>query len=274
LGEKLSITSRKPQTTRHRLLGVKTLENAQIIYVDTPGMHIEEAHLLNKFMNKEARRVLVDVDVIIFVIDSLKWNAEDQLVFDLVTRSKCPIILAVNKVDTLLEKTALLPYCEALALKFKFAEIIPISAIRTTNIDALERAVARYLPKSPHYFPEEQITDRTPRFRMAEIIREKLVRSLGEELPYSTTVEIEMYKSEQSTKVSVISAIIWVEREGQKPIVIGKNGERLKEIGIRSRKDIEKIVGRQVHLKLWVKVRGGWLDDERALKSLGYIDLE
>jgi len=177
LGEKLSITSRKPQTTRHRLLGVKTLENAQIIYVDTPGMHIEEAHLLNKFMNKEARRALVDVDVIIFVIDSLKWNAEDQLVFDLVTRSKCPIILAVNKVDTLLEKTALLPYCEALALKFKFAEIIPISAIRTTNIDALERAVARYLPKSPHYFPEEQITDRTPRFRMAEIIREKLVRS-------------------------------------------------------------------------------------------------
>ena len=274
LGEKLSITSRKPQTTRHRLLGVKTVENAQTIYVDTPGMHIEEAHLLNKFMNKEARRALVDVDVIIFVIDSLKWNAEDQLVFDLVTKAKCPIILAVNKVDTLLEKTALLPYCESLALKFKFAEIIPISATRTTNIEALERAVARYLSKSPHYFPEEQTTDRTPRFRMAEIIREKLVRLLGEELPYSTTVEIEMYKSDKSEKVPLISAIIWVEREGQKPIVIGKKGERLKEIGIRSRKDIEKIVGRQVHLKLWVKVRGGWSDDERALKSLGYIDLE
>ncbi|HXH55493.1 MAG TPA: GTPase Era [Gammaproteobacteria bacterium] len=274
LGEKLSITSRKPQTTRHRLLGVKTVENAQAIYVDTPGMHIEEAHLLNKFMNKEARRALVDVDVIIFVVDSLKWNAEDQLVFELVAKAKCPIILAVNKVDTLLEKTALLPYCESLALKFRFAEIIPLSATHTTNIEALERAVARYLPKSPHYFPEEQITDRTPRFRMAEIIREKLVRSLGEELPYSTTVEIEMYKSDKSEKVPLISAIIWVERDGQKPIVIGKNGERLKEIGIRSRKDIEKIVGRQVHLKLWVKVRGGWSDDERALKSLGYIDLE
>lgn len=274
LGEKLSITSRKPQTTRHRLLGVKTVENVQTIYVDTPGMHLEEAHLLNKFMNKEARRALQDVDVIIFVLEGLKWNAEDQLVFDLVTKAKCPIILAVNKVDMLLEKSALLPYCESLALKFKFAEIIPLSAARIMNIDALERTVARYLPQSPHYFPETQITDRTPRFRMAEIIREKLVRSLGEELPYSTTVEIEMYKSDKSEKVPLISAIIWVEREGQKPIVIGKNGERLKEIGIRSRKDIEQFVGRQVHLKLWVKVRGGWSDDERALKSLGYIDLE
>jgi GTP-binding protein Era len=274
LGEKLSITSRKPQTTRHRLLGVKTVENIQTIYVDTPGMHITEAHLLNKFMNKEARRALVDVDVIVFVIEGLKWNAEDQLVYDLITKIKCPIILAVNKVDTLPEKTALLPYCESLALKFTFFEIIPLSATRTINIDALECAVASCLPKSPHYFPETQITDRTPRFRMAEIIREKLVRSLGEELPYSTTVEIEMYKEDKSEKVPLISAIIWVEREGQKPIVIGKNGERLKEIGIRSRKDIEKFIGRQVHLKLWVKVRGGWSDDARALKSLGYIDLE
>lgn len=274
LGEKLSITSRKPQTTRHRLLGVKTVGDVQTIYVDTPGIHLEETHLLNKFMNKEARRALLDVDVIIFVIEGLKWNAEDQLVFDLVIKAKCPIILAINKIDTLLEKSALLPYCESLALKFKFSEIIPLSATRIMNIDALERAVAHYLPKSPHYFPEAQITDKTPRFRMAEIIREKLVRSLGEELPYSTTVEIEMYKSDKSEKVPLISAIIWVEREGQKPIVIGKNGERLKEIGIRSRKDIEQFVGRQVHLKLWVKVRGGWSDDERALKSLGYIDLE
>ena len=274
LGQKLSITARKPQTTRHRVLGVKTLQNAQTIYVDTPGMHLEEAHLLNKFMNKEARRALVDVDVIVFVVDSLKWTAEDQWVFEFVSKSKSPIILAVNKVDTLSEKTALLPYCESLACKFSFAEIIPLSAIRNTNIVALERAVVRYLPKSPHYFPEEQITDRTPRFRMAEIIREKLVRSLGEELPYSTTVEIEMYQSDQSEKIPLISAIIWVERDGQKPIVIGKKGERLKEIGIRSRQDIEKMLGRQVHLKLWVKVRNGWSDDERALKSLGYIDLE
>lgn len=274
LGEKLSITSRKPQTTRHRLLGVKTVENNQTIYVDTPGMHIEEAHLLNKFMNKEARRALIGVDVIIFVVDALKWNAEDQLVFDLISKAKCPIILAVNKVDTIPEKTNLLPYCESLALKFKFFEIIPLSAKRVTNIDALERAVAACLPKSPHYFPESQVTDRTPRFRIAEIIREKLVRSLGAELPYTTTVEIEMYKKDKSKKVPVISAIIWVEREGQKPIVIGKNGERLKEIGIRSRADIEKLIGHQVHLKLWVKVRGGWSDDERALKSLGYIDLE
>lgn len=274
LGEKLSITSRKPQTTRHRLLGVKTVDNVQTIYVDTPGMHLQEAHLLNKWMNQEARRALIDIDVIIFVVDGLQWSSEDQLVFNLITQTKRPIILAVNKVDTLIEKTSLLPYCESLILKFRFADIIPLSAIEKTNIDALERSVARYLPKSPHYFPAGQITDRTPRFRMAEIIREKLVRSLGAELPYAATVEIEMYKSDQSEKVPLISAIIWVEREGQKPIVIGKKGERLKEIGIRSRKDIEKFLGHQVHLKLWVKVRSGWSDDERALKSLGYMDLE
>ncbi len=274
LGEKLSITSRKPQTTRHRLLGVKTVNNVQTIYVDTPGMHLQEAHLLNKWMNQEARRALIDIDVIIFVVDGLQWCLEDQLVFDLITQTKRPIILAVNKVDTLIEKTSLLPYCESLTSKFRFADIIPLSAIEKTNIDALERSVACYLPKSPHYFPAGQITDRTPRFRMAEIIREKLVRSLGAELPYAATVEIEMYKSDQSETVPLISAIIWVEREGQKPIVIGKKGERIKEIGIRSRKDIEKFLGHQVHLKLWVKVRSGWSDDERALKSLGYMDLE
>jgi GTP-binding protein Era len=274
LGEKLSITSRKPQTTRHRLLGVKTIDNVQVIYVDTPGMHIQEAHLLNKFMNKEARRALVDVDVIIFVIDGLKWTEEDQLVFDLISKIKRPVILALNKVDTLSDKTMLLPYCESLAVKFGFVEIIPLSAKHKINIEALERAVIGCLPKSPHYFPETDITDRTPRFRIAEIIREKLVRLLGAELPYTTTVEIEHYKADKSEKVPLISAIIWVERDGQKPIVIGKNGERLKEIGIRSRMDIEKLLGHQVHLKLWVKVRSGWSDDERALKSLGYVDFE
>ncbi len=272
MGSKLSITSRKPQTTRHRLLGVKTAGLVQILYVDTPGMHLKEAHALNRQMNKEARRALVDVDVAVFVVDGLKWTEEDQLVFDRLVHLKCPVVLAINKTDTLPEKSVLLPYIESLSLRFPFYEIIPISAKKKTNITALEKIIVGCLPKSPHYFPDTAFTDRTPRFRMAEMIREKIVRTLGEELPYSTTVEIETYQAAE--RIPVISAIIWVERDGQKPIVIGKNGERLKEIGIRARMDIEKFLGKKVHLKLWVKVREGWSDDERALKSLGYIDFE
>ena len=271
LGEKLSITSRKPQTTRHRLLGVKTEDLIQTIYVDTPGMHIRESHALNRHMNKAARHALIDVDVVIFVVDSLKWTEEDELVLTLLAKIRSPVILAVNKADLVLDKTELLPHLKILFEKMNFADIIPISAKRGTNIEVLERKVQQYLPSSPHYFPESQITDRTPRFRMGEIIREKIVRTLGEELPYTTTVEIETYKPNEP--VPLISAIIWVERDGQKPIVIGKNGERLKEIGIRSRTDIEKMLGKKVHIRLWVKVRGGWSDDEKALKSLGYIDL-
>lgn len=269
LGEKLSITSRKPQTTRHRLLGIKTLGGVQTIYVDTPGMHLQEPHALNQYMNQEARRALVDVDVVVFVVDGLRWTPEDQVVFELLTHVKCPVILAVNKIDTLSEKTELLPLLQSLSEKFKFFEIIPISAKRKINLDHLEKAVSGCLPHSPHYFPNTQLTDKTFRFRAAEIIREKLVRILGQELPYTTTVEIETFHKDT---VMQISAIIWVEREGQKPIVIGKKGERLKEVGIRARVDIEKMLGQKVHLRLWVKVREGWSNNARALKSLGYGD--
>jgi GTP-binding protein Era len=271
LGEKLSITSRKPQTTRHRILGVKTVGLIQTIYVDTPGLHIRQVRALNRYMNKVARQSISDVDVIIFVVDSLKWTEEDQMVLELLSTVNCPIILAVNKTDIILEKTQLLPHLQVLHDKLNFSEVIPVSAKRGTNVDVLEAKVAAKLPSSPHYFPQTQITDQTPRFRMAEMIREKLVRSLGEELPYATSVEIESYQVK--TSVPIIGATIWVERDGQKPIVIGKNGERLKEIGIRARGDIEKFLKKKIHLRLWVKVRGGWSDDERALKSLGYIDL-
>jgi len=271
LGEKLSITSRKPQTTRHRILGVKTVGLVQVIYVDTPGMHRREGRALNRYMNKVARQAITDVDVIVFVVDSLKWTEEDQMVLELLETVRCPVILVVNKTDTVLEKPQLLPHLQLLHEKFKFTEVIPTSAKRGTNVDVLENKIAALLPHSPHYFPEEQITDQSPRFRMAELIREKLVRLLGEELPYATTVAIEDYKP--TLKVPLISAIIWVEREGQKPIVIGKNGERLKEIGIRARADIEKFLKKKVNLKLWVKIKGGWSDDDRALKSLGYLDL-
>ncbi len=274
LGQKLSITSRKPQTTRHRVLGVKTIGETQFIYVDTPGIHFEEGKALNRYMNKEARLALKEVDVVVFVIDGLKWTEEDQLVFELVKNSNSPVILAVNKIDLLDDKADLLPYLQSFASQFNFFDIIPISAKRRLNIFALEKAIAECLPKSPHYFPKDQLTDRTMRFRIAEIIREKLVRILGQELPYTTTVEIEALQKETKNSVMKISAIIWVEREGQKPIVIGKNGERLKKIGARSRVDIEILIKQKVHLRLWVKVKRGWSDDERAMKSLGYIDLE
>jgi GTP-binding protein Era len=271
LAEKISITSRKSQTTRHRILGIKTIGPLQIIYVDTPGMHLKQQRALNRHMNKAAANALHDVDVVIFVVDSLRWTEEDEWVMKLLFKVSKPIILAVNKTDTVAEKGQLLPHLKALSEKFKFQDIVPISARKGTNVDVLQEVVMKLLPEGPHYFPEEMSTDRGTGFRAAELIREKLIRILGEELPYSTTVEIESFKEEG--RLQTIHAIIWVEREGQKPIVIGVQGARLKEIGTRARLDMEKLFGKKIHLKLWVKVRDGWSNDERALASLGYIDL-
>lgn len=271
LGEKISITSEKPQTTRHRILGIQTQNNTQTIYVDTPGIHLAEHKALNRHMNKAARNALQDVDVILFVVDALKWTEEDEWVASLLKDIQKPIILVINKIDTISDKEQLLPHIKTLFEKQAFVETIPISAKDGTQIQKLQERVAPLLPIGPFYFPEETITDRGIRFRVAEIIREKLIRALGDELPYSSTVEIESFKEENN--VQIISAIIWVERKGQKPIVIGKAGQRLKEVGTRARKDLEVLLGKKVHLRLWVKVRGGWSDDERALASLGYIDL-
>ncbi len=270
LGQKLSITSRKPQTTRHQILGVKTMGAYQAVYVDTPGLHFQETRALNRYMNKAARGALKDVNAVIFVVDGMKWTELDTWVLEIISHVQCPVILAVNKTDTISEKELLLPYLQSLSEKYTFSDIIPISARKGTNVKILERKISELLPESPHYFPEEQVTDKTLRFRVAEIIREKLTRMLGEEIPYAITIEIESFKDEE--KLCTIHAIIWVERDGQKPIVIGKNGARLKEIGIRSRVDMEKLLGKKVHLRLWVKVKGSWSDDERALASLGYID--
>ncbi len=270
LGEKLSITSSKPQTTRHQILGIKTLGDIQFLYVDTPGLHQEEHRKMNKYMNKTARNALKDVDVIIFVVDGLKWNADDEWILKLLSYSNAPCILAVNKSDTIKNKAELLPHLEALAKKHNFAAIIPISATLAENVDVLEKKVAELLPLGPHYYPSEQITDRPIKFRIAEIIREKLTRNLGEELPYSLSVEIESL--EDTEELCTIHALIWVERESQKPIVIGAKGARLKKIGIASRLDIEALLQKKVHLKLWVKVKDSWADDERALHILGYLD--
>lgn len=268
LGQKLSITSRRPQTTRHQIHGVKTEDQDQVIYVDTPGMHLKEHKAINRFMNKAASDALKDVNVIVFMVDRMRWTDEDDLVLEKVRHSKAPVILAINKVDRSQDKTQLLPYLEQVAKKLDFAHIIPISATQGHNIEQLETIIRGYLPESVHFFDEDQITDRSQRFLASELVREKIMRQLGDELPYSVTVEIEEFKAVKG--ILHISALILVERDGQKKILIGDKGEKMKTIGRDARKDMEIMFESKVMLNLWVKVKRGWSDDERALKSLGY----
>jgi GTP-binding protein Era len=268
LGQKISITSRRPQTTRHRVLGIKTLPHAQLIYVDTPGIHDFNGRAMNRYMNRTASSVLADVDVVVFLVDGLRWTPDDELVLNKLAHVDSPVILAVNKVDMLEKREALLPGLQALAEKYPFREIIPISARKGDNVAALESCIEALLPEAPPFFPEDQVTDRSVRFLAAELVREKLFRKLGKELPYGLTVQIEEYRNEPG--ITHIHALIWVERDSQKTIVIGKGGRVLKEVGQQARQDIEDLIGNKVNLKLWVKIKEGWADDERALQSLGY----
>ncbi len=270
LGQKLAITSRKPQTTRHNMLGIKTEGEVQAVYVDTPGLHKHNDKALNRYMNRSASTALKDVDVVVFVVDRTRWTDEDQMVLEKVQHVQCPILLAVNKADRLEDKSELLPHLEWLASQLPQAEVVPISALHGQNLDTLERLVAEHLPESEHFYPEDQITDRSSRFLAAELIREKIMRQLGAELPYQITVEIEEFK--QEGRVLHIHGLILVERDGQKKIIIGDKGERIKRIGQDARKDMETMFDSKVMLNLWVKVKGGWSDDERALRSLGYLD--
>jgi GTP-binding protein Era len=271
LGQKLAITSRKPQTTRHNMLGIKTEGEIQAVYVDTPGLHKHNDKALNRYMNRSATTALKDVDVVVFVVDRMRWTDEDQLVLEKVQHVKCPILLAVNKADRLEDKSELLPHLNWLAEQLPQAEIVPISALQGQNLDTLEKLVGERLPESEHFYPEDQITDRSSRFLAAELIREKIMRQLGAELPYQITVEIEEFK--QEGRILHIHGLILVERDGQKKIIIGDKGERIKRIGQDARKDMETMFDSKVMLNLWVKVKGGWSDDERALRSLGYLDL-
>ena len=268
LGVKLSITSRKPQTTRHQILGVKTTEQGQFIYVDTPGIHSGGKKAINRYMNKAASSVIHDVDVVLFLIQALKWTEEDQMVLDKLASVEVPVILVVNKVDTLVDKEQLLPFLQQVDCKRNFHKVIPLSALKGDNLDTLEQCILAELPENPPVFPEDEYTDRSVRFLAAEIIREKLVRELGQELPYQTTVEIESYKDKEN--ITEIHAVILVEAKGQKAIIIGNKGTRLKNIGTKARKDMEKLLGKKVFLQLWVKVKAGWSDNEQALRSLGY----
>ncbi|MWK57851.1 GTPase Era [Pseudomonas otitidis] len=271
LGQKLAITSRKPQTTRHTMLGIKTEGAVQAVYVDTPGLHKNNEKALNRYMNKSAAAALKDVDVVVFVVDRTRWTDEDQMVLERVQYVQGPVIIAVNKTDRLEEKSELLPHLTWLQEQLPKAEIVPISAQHGHNLDALELLVADNLPENEHFFPEDQITDRSSRFLAAELVREKIMRQLGAELPYQITVEIEEFKHDGRTLH--IHALILVERDGQKKIIIGDGGERIKRIGQDARKDMEVMFDSKVMLNLWVKVKGGWSDDERALRSLGYNDL-
>lgn len=271
LGQKLAITSRKPQTTRHRMLGIVSRDKVQAIYVDTPGIHGEERKAINRYMNKAATSALKDVDVVLFVVDGLKWSPDDELVLTKLQKVNVPVLLVINKVDTIEDKAALLPHIEQLSQRLSFVEVVPVSALKGHNLDKLHEAVGQRLPFSPPFYDEDQITDRSQRFLAAELVREKIMRQLGEEIPYEITVEIEEFKKEG--KLLRISACILVERDGQKKIVIGEGGQRLKLIGTEARLDMVKLFDSKIMLSLWVKVKGGWSDDERALKSLGYGDI-
>lgn len=269
--QKVSITSKKRQTTRHNILGIFTdnSANEQIVFVDTPGIHQGQDSAINRYMNRTASSALQDIDVVIFVVDKNIWTEEDENVCRQLVGLSVPTIIAVNKVDQLDSINDLLPHIQKLATKLPKAELVPLSALKRNNVEKLRGLVSQLMPESESYiFPPDQITDRSMRFLAAEIVREKVVRLTGDELPYQTTVAIEEFKDEG--ELVHISALVLVERDGQKRIVIGERGERVKQIGIDARRDLEAMLGCKVMLKIWVKVKTGWSDDDHALRSLGF----
>ncbi len=283
LGQKLSITSRKPQTTRHKIVGIDSREKSQAVFVDTPGMHKKEVRAINKMMNRAASSALRDVNLVLFVIDADKWTQNDELVLEKLKNAEMPVILIINKIDTFENKNSALPLILEREKLMNFAEIVPVSALRGANLEHLRDTIEKYLPFQPPLYAMDQLTDRSERFLASEIIREKIMRQLGEELPYDLTVQIESFKTEESIlnektgrmkpACTYIDATIYVDRSGQKAIVIGDKGTKLKKIGMDARADMEKMFEEKIMLTLWVKVKGGWSDDERALKSLGYSDI-
>jgi len=270
VGHKFSITSRKAQTTRHRLLGIKSGAHAQIIYVDTPGLHAGAGRALNRYMNRAASGALVGVDVIVFVVEANHWDDGDSHVLDQLASAEAPVVVAVNKADRVSDKQILLPFIDELSRRGEFLAVVPISALRGTNTERLERVLIDALPAGPAVYDEEQFTDRSERFLAAEMVREKLTERLGQELPYRLSVEIEAFQRVEN--VLKIGAVIWVERSSQKGIVIGRQGRVLKAVGSEARKDMEALFEQKVFLELWVKIKEGWSNDEQALQRLGYQD--
>jgi len=272
LGQKLSITSHKPQTTRHRIHGIYTTPKHQIIYVDTPGMHLGGEKSINEYMNRTANSAFSDVDVILFVVEAGRWTKEDAAVAKKLQGIETPVVVLMNKIDNYKNKEDLFPFMQTVSENVQMDTLIPISAYKKNGLDLIKKEVLKYLPHQDMIFPEEYVTDRSQRFLAAEIIREKLMRTLGEEVPYGSTVEIEQFKYDKEEDRWFINALILVERKGQKQIVIGKKGELIKQMGIQARKDLITLLDGRVHLELWVKIKENWSDDARALASLGYDD--
>lgn len=268
LGQKISITSHKPQTTRHRILGIRTVDDVQAIYVDTPGLHDKQKRAINRYMNRAALAVVGDVDVLMIMIGGTTLTNDDRVILERLPRRDIPVILVINKIDMLADKKQLLPLIDHLVRETGIPHIVPVSARTGDNVDQLETLVNSLLPPGPFLFPEDQVTDRSERFLVAELVREKLMRRLGQELPYSTTVVVEEFAEKNA--ITYVSALILVEGTNQRRIVIGAEGSLLKEIGKQARIDIERLLGRKVFLQLWVKVKEGWADDERSLQVLGY----
>ena len=270
IGQKLSITSRKAQTTRHQVMGIWTEGDMQVVFVDTPGIHVGGKRALNRYLNKAASNALQDVDLVVWLLERDRFTGEDAFVEKQIRESGKPLIIALNKVDQVHDKAKLMPVAQKMQMRFPDAELVPLSALKGHNQDTLMALVHKRIPEGPFMFDPDQLTDKSLRFLVAEIVREKLVRQCGDELPYRTTVEIEKF-DEQPDRV-YINAVIFVERKSQKPILIGHQGSRLKQIGTDARMDAAELIGLPVHLELWVKVRDRWSDDEAALAQLGYKD--
>jgi len=270
VGEKVSIVTSKPQTTRHQILAIQTSSKGQILFIDTPGMHVGQKRALNKYMNKTAAAAVLNVDLILFLVESLKWGPDDEQALKSLQYTKTPVILVINKADLIKDKEKLLPFANKVFQNFGFKEIFYISASKNKGVDDLEDKIYQMLPETANYFSDDQLTDKSTKYLVSELIREQLMLRLHQELPYSLTVEVESYKDKGY--IVHIHALIWVEREIQKNMVIGKRGDTLKHVGIQARKEIQDLVGKKVHLKMWVKVKSAWADNDRLLQQLGYKD--
>jgi len=268
VGQKLSITAHKPQTTRHSILGISTADDTQIIYVDTPGIHVNGKQKLNQVLNRTASNALYDVNVIVLMLQAMVWNEDDQRAHEMVVNAGVPFVIAVNKIDTVPKKEDLLPFLHKLPQHERLVEVVLISARKGAGVDALVEGVKKFIPEAPWQFDEDELTDRSSRFLASEAVREPLTRLLSKELPYALSVEIEQF--EHTPELLRIGAVIWVDKNSQKGIVIGKGGQRLKEVGQRARTSMESLFETKVYLQLWVRVKEGWADDDRALRSLGY----
>jgi GTP-binding protein Era len=268
MGRKVSIVTAKPQTTRHRILAVHTAGDAQIIFVDTPGLHRKAGKAMNKLMNRTAANALADADVLLFVSDATRWTAEDDDVLKRLRNARAPVVAVLNKVDRVRPREKLLDTISLMAARHDFAEIVPVSALREDNLDALMALLPSFLPESPPLFPADMHTDRGPEFHAAELIREKLTLMLHQELPYGLTVQVERYVEDDNGVT--INAVVWVERDSQKGIVVGKGGATLKRVGRAARLELKEQLQRNVHLELWVKVKSNWADNEKDLMNLGF----